>query len=518
MAPIKRFWITLITFFFPLLGTAIGQESSNAIPITTPFSRITTHLDAGAVLQWRLPALSGSVLSFRVTVLSGDLDPRFRLIEESGGEVLFSDDVAYPDDLGVLVEAYTIPKSAVYRIEIHGGMTRGDFQLEILRGYSRWLDVNLLSATEAWKTETPNQIVPGLDRLTLLTSAAAPLVDTHLVDRTLRERLYIHAEVAAIVTSVTSNDWQVSLTARVSDEGHYALSVNHLGEWRFTLRREDDIEILSNWQRHPFLDPDERKFSLAILANGPVYELFLNEQFIASITNQRLPFVGGAGIQVGDWGGFPQINNRVDFAQFAITVPESSMTDITNFVFTPASRAGILQSLRRAALLPPSGGEMFHFIPEAHWYAVGAGVEHFDLGNPLSIAGEYVLSSVVSWETSSELAGCGLVLGDYERRNYLLAYADSGGFGLTEREGEIFTNHSFSDQAEKVGEGIHLLLLRLEGSTIFYLNGHFAGKRDISDDATGLESEPVAFAVINHWETANTCHYRDTWVWGWEEN
>ena len=473
--------------------------------LLAPFSQVISPLAAGEVDSWQLPALAGNVLSLKLETRSGDLDPQLRLYDESGALVLQSEAVTHPSGRNVLVEAFTIPHSAVYRIEVRGGVTSGDYALEVLPGYADWLSASITNS-DAWQSATPNQLIFSPARLSLLTSVDVPRVQAQFTGEGEGDRFYTHAEIAEI----DGNDgWLAGLTVGGENETYYAFSVNQDGFWRFALHRGDQVESLSNWKPHPIIVADERNFSLGILVYGGIYDLFYNGQYIDSVNDERLPHMGTIGLLAGDLSSLPR-SSRVHFSRFAITLPVSERTDYANFYFVPNSSVTILRFLRRAAFIP-NEGELAVLIPEASWQAVEAGVARFSTVSEEEY-GEFVFVTTLHWETTSTAAaGCGLVFGNHNRQDYQLVFVDSGGYGLAQRTGERFTSHSFAEQNADAGSEQHLLILSRSGEVVYYLNGRFAG---LKGEATG--AGPVAFAVLNYADGLIQCSFRDTWLWAWD--
>ena len=484
-----------------LFARAHAQDA----PLLAPFSQVISPLGEGEVDSWLLPALTGSVLSLKLEARSGDLDPQLRLYDEAGVLVLHRDNALHPTDRNVLVEAFTIPQSAVYRIEVRGGMTSGDYVLEVLPGYANWLTASITNS-DIWESATPDQLIFSPARLSLLTSAGVPNVHAQFTGESESDRFYVHTEIAEIDGD---DGWLAGLTVGGDNEAYYALSVSQHGFWRFALHQGDQVEPLRNWQPHPIIVADERNFSLAILANGGIYELFYNGQYIDSVSDERLPHIGSGGLLAGDASASPR-SSRVHFSRFAITLPAIEKIDYANFSFVPNSSENILRFLRRAALIP-NEGKLAALIPEASWQVVQAGVARFSTVSEEEY-GKFVLVTTLHWETTSTaLAGCGLVFGNHSGDDYRLAFVDGGGYGLAKRTGERFINHSFAEQTVDANSEQQQLILSRGGEAVYYLNGRFAG---VISEATS--AGPVAFAVLNYADGLTLCSFRDTWLWAWD--
>lgn len=496
--------ILFLSVVFTSLLTVSNAHSQNE-RLLAPFSQVISNLDEGEVDSWQLPALAGSLLSFKLEARTGDLDPKLRLYDEAGALILEGDEVSQPGAREVLIEAFTIPYSAVYLIEVFAGGTSGAYKLEVLPGFADWKSTNITDP-DFWIDPAREQLIFSPERLSLITSIEVPSVHAQSRRQSEEARLYLHADIDAIDSS---ESWLVGLTVGVENSTYYSFSVNQDGFWRFALHQGDQMETLSGWKAHPIITAGERDFSLGILSNRGVYELFYNGQYLDGIDDDLLLGSSVVGLLAGYGSAFP-VSSRVHFSRLAITSPVNQENDYSRFRFVPNSNTIDLRSLRRAGLIP-NEGEPTMLIPEANWQALVAGVSRFPMIEQEKYE-DFVLATTVHWETDlSAEAGCGLIFGYESGEDNLLAFVDNGGYGLSQRVGEQYINHSFAIRNVNDRERQHLLILSRASEAIYYLNGRFAGS--ISDaTSTGL----VAFAVLNYEDGPTQCWYNDTWLWVWD--
>lgn len=492
----------LITFFLIFLFHSISFSQDEQL--LNPFVKVISILNPGESDVWQMPFLSGGVLSFRLSARTGDLAPEVTLSDELGNILLQLEAKNQDGERTILIEAFSIPYSSLYELEVFSHETSGEYSLEVLPGYTQLITIDITNA-ETWRVDAESQMVLSLDRISLLTTLDLPMVQAVIVDQPWDDsRKYIHTEIESIDST---QSWLVGMTMGADDGDYFSYSINQDGLWRFAHHREGEIEILRSWQSHPAITAGLRNFSLGLLINGDVVELFYRGQFVADVQDERLLGVGQLGLMAGYGEGFP-VTSRVNFTRLAITEPQNNSEDIAAFRFVPNSRGDVLRSLVRAGIIPTQG-DLISYLPEANWQAVQAGVTLFPLNEEKWK--DFVLATMVQWQsTAPSIAGCGLITGLLNEENYYLAYIDNGGFGLSHRLGEEFLNSSFAFSEFNPQEKQHILLMMRSDHLVYYLNGRYAGS---IENATNLGN--VAFSVLTHDEGFTQCQYEDTWLWRW---
>ena len=500
MGFLKR--LTLIAIIWLLLvHPAHAQEDL----LLAPLSRIISYLDVGESERWQLPALTGSVLTFHLRARSGDLDPTLRIIDEMGRQILHSSDVTHPLPLQVLIEAFTMPHSAVYTIEVSSTSTSGDYELDVLPGFAILNSLNIADSG-AWSSSTPDQLIFSPDRLTLITDADQPAAFAHPSRSNFGDRSYAFVEVD---TNSSDEPWIVSMTVGYDDETFHSFNVNHEGFWRFTLFQGGQTETLKTWRAHPAIIAGVGIFNLGILFNQGHFDLYYNGQYIDSVWDERNSVTGIPGILVG----YPNdlvSNNRIHITRFAVTTPATPAAEPERLRFIPTTLSADLRALQQVALVPPILDNTF-LIPEANWQSVAAGVSLFPISNEI-FEDDFIFSTTVSWETESRKeAGCGLAFAIQNDAEYGLAFLDTGGLGLTSRHGDVFENHAFDLASNDPMNSHHFLIHSQAGVVSYYLDGRFLGKM-----TNATEAGSVAFAVLNYEDSFTACRFRETSHWVWD--
>ena len=109
-------------------------------------------------------------------------------------------------------------------------------------------------------------------------------------------------------------------------------------------------------------------------------------------------------------------------------------------------------------------------------------------------------------------AGCGIVFRFVDETHYTLAFIDqTGGFGISQREGDNFLPGLFGERDE-IGQGRHHLLIIADSNTLYYyIDRQFVGT---------LENAPqegqIGIAVVNFEGMTTSCSYSNLWLWEWD--
>jgi hypothetical protein len=162
--------------------------------------------------------------------------------------------------------------------------------------------------------------------------------------------------------------------------------------------------------------------------------------------------------------------------------------------------------------LIPAGGEMALTVEESFVESSRPGVHPFMLGRG-AVYTNFVLAATVSWQALDEGAtGCGLIFRAADESHYTLAYVDqTGGYGVSQREGDTFHPGIFGENSEWAAGTRHLLVIANGDTVHYYVDGSYVGTLD-NDVAEGA----VGNAVVNFDPIHTSCQFDDTWVWRWE--
>ena len=111
------------------------------------------------------------------------------------------------------------------------------------------------------------------------------------------------------------------------------------------------------------------------------------------------------------------------------------------------------------------------------------------------------------------VAGCGLVFRFANETDYTLAFIDqSGGYGVSRRNGDTFAPGLYGENSAFAGGGRHHLLLIADGDTLYY----YVDRQLVGS----LENDPhqgqVGIAVVNFEGVTTSCNYSGFWLWRWE--
>jgi hypothetical protein len=467
----------------------------------------------GESQSWTFQAASGEILSLFVKDISGGFDPVITILNNAGEELITNDDYNHPSNGDSLLEAVTFPFTGTYRASVSGfNGEAGAYRLTLLPGFSQVETNENFNGNLTWEalgeplnvSASDGTIALSLEGARLRGIAVDPRADTPA-------NYFAQTQVNA---SGGADGWSIGMAARIQNaDEYYILGVNSLGQWRFILHQAEGDQVIRDWTPHPAIVPDKATFTLGMLVNDIGYDFFYDGQLFGRLTDATLPSNGDFGLAVETLGS-PTSQTTALFDDLIITIP----TLVNNQIIIPeqvviGTPSDTVQELQRRSLIP-GGGEMGMTVSESFVESQRPGVERLMLGRGATYQ-DFVMGTVVSWQTASAgTTGCGLVLRTVDDTNYTLAYIDqTGGYGLSQREGDTFQPGIFGEIANFEVGTHHLLVIARDDILYYYVDGQYKGT---------LENNPVegtvGDAVVNYDPISTSCTFNETWVWHWDEN
>ncbi|MEP7291205.1 MAG: PPC domain-containing protein [Chloroflexota bacterium] len=466
-------------------------------------------LPPGGTNTWTFSAQNSAVLSFVLEAESDDLDPAITLTDSSGNEIVSSDDYDYPHSLNPLLEAITMPRTDTFTLTVSSvNGTSGDYVLTMLPGYSVSAYSDDFSKTD-WRPLSDVLSAQQTDeQLNLSITGArrsAPAFDN---DAETFADFYAQAQV---VNVSNLSGWVVGMALRREGDSYYLLSINAQGTWRFSVVEDGSETVIRDWTPHPNIVPEATSFSLGVLAKGVGFDFFYNTGYIGSSSDDTLTSAGQIGLMLGTFSSQASTSSAT-FGNLTVTVP--TLIDGAGVIpqeITAGDGSAIVQSLKRTHAVS-ANGEMTLTIPEASVQYARPGVNRVMLARGSRYT-NFALGAVVDLSAAAPgPAGCGVVFRFASETDYTLAYLNQEGeYGVSERDGDVFSAGLYGTNSS-IGAGQHHLLLIASGDTVYYyVDRHLVG----SLENTAQEGE-IGIAVVNFELNSTTCSYSNLWLWQWD--
>lgn len=490
-----------------LAAPARARAQTALVPLVPAAGRI----ESGGAQSWTFTAAEGSVWSLLVQAAPGGLDPLLSLSTSAGDPLLANDDLAYPDARDSLLEAVTLPRSDTYTVTVSGyAATAGDYTLTLLPGYSQVAFTDNFNGDLAWQS-AHGPVRPSIEDGALQLLLPQPEETGIAANPANRPPPVFYAQVALAVGDEYPA-WSVGMTARqVGSNGYYLFTINETGAWRFLVNDRGTERVLRDWATHPAIIAGQKAFTLAILANGGSFDLFYNTQLLGHVDDTTFPEGGGVGLAL-QTGAVRSPRLAARYEDFLVTTPllinGSPALPQQVIVGTPASMA---QELQRRLVVPP-GGEMALTVQDSFVEFARPGVERLLLGRGATFR-EFALGTQVTWQAAaSAMTGCGLVFHNTGETAYTLAYLDqTGGYGVSRRQGETFLPGLFGQKPPGGKNTYHLLVVARDDRVLYYVDGLHAGTLELAP----VEGQ-VGGAVVNFEPVNTSCRFANTWLWRWD--
>lgn len=495
-----------VTLFFFLNSSTFAQSSN----ILTPHIPVSGEISSGISQSWSFQATDDQPLSFYVEATSDGLDTAFSISDSTGEILIDNDDYDYPNSTDSLLEGITLPRSGDYTLNVRGaGGTSGAYQLTMLEGFAQVSSNTNFNGELDWQSLN-SEITMQLDagRLSLDLSSAA------------RTGIVVNPQLSAIQDYYASvmvradgmEGWIVGMSARQQTiDEYYLLQVNNRGEWRFLLRQQGKDSIVQDWITSPAIIPAESDFKLGMLVNRSRFEFFYNNQLFGSVLDRNLQTAGQTGLAIGTVSS--QVARTVAlFDELVITVPRLIAGERVKpqrlIITTPAATARELQ-LRGVI---PTGGDLALTVGESFVESQRSGVESLLLGRGSTFSVFALGAQFTPTATADGMTGCGLIFRSQDETHYTLAYVDrAGGYGVSQREGDIFRPGIFGEGLSGMNTAHDLLIVASSQQVIYYIDGVYRGSLDVSAVEGAVGNAVVNFEPIN-----TSCQFKNTWVWSWD--
>lgn len=505
-----------LSLFFLLCGLLLFQpapELVRAQQALQPNTPVSGDLSAGASDTWSFSVRDGAMLSFYVEATDETLDPMLSIRSSTGELLLSHDDIAYPDNSNALIEAFSAPRSGNYEVLVSAhGQSSGAYELKMTNGFAELVLADNFTSISNWSLSPDSNEEAILSaqngRLALELAGIQQTATAINPSASTGPDFYAHVDVRG---ATGRNGWQAGLSFRRQTDGsHYLVSIDNRGLWRVSLLQNGQTNILRDWNSHPAIIPDNPDFSIAVLANRSDFDFFYDGQLIGTISNSAVSAGGSVGVYLASANAIGS-SASASFDNLIATEP-IQLDDrelIPQQVLTGSANV-MVRDLQRRRVLPP-GGEIVLTIPESFAQNVSPGVSRFPLARGSSYR-NFALAANVSWRDTGGLSGCGLIARDQNATpdNYALAYVDSqGGYGLAQRENDAFSTSIFGDQIPlRSGETYHLLLIGVEDTLTYFLQGRYVGQITLSNPEGGIGE-----AVVNFEPVDTACRFDNLWLW-----
>ena len=463
--------------------------------------------------RYQLRVLELTLISFHLEALDSTLDPVIEVYDSSGGLVIRNDDAAYPDRLDGVIQAFVIPRTGTYTVEVSGfGGTSGSYRLRALPGYDTLALQDTMMVPSDWEVVFSEAEITRPSGGALALKMEGLSKSASLLGRHFPSERDFYFEVA-FDDVVSATNWQVGILFRyISPELHYRLLLNKQGYWRMERVDGGDAAAVRNWRTHPAIAPGETDFRLGVLASGQLFHVVYKGQVVGTVTDDRIEAAGGVGITTTTANA---IGSRLSFA-----VTEATMTLPTrvdgNLLFpqrAAASNYTAMASLLARQQVIPATGEAKLTLPQSTVRDVPPGVTRFPVASGIAFA-EFVIGTAVSYEMrAAGDGGCGIIFHYADDENYTLAYINAaGGYGVSRRQGDAFLPGIYGSRPAPAQSGQRLLIIVYGEMLHYFIDDLHAGTMPYQP-----VSGELGTAVVNFEEVDTTCIFEDLWLWSLDD-
>jgi hypothetical protein len=470
---------------------------------------ITGRIAPGEVLTFAFNAREGNVLSFIAQSEDGLLDPAITITTAAGVVIAANDDYDYPDRTDALLEAFTVPRTAEYRLELRAvNKEGGNFRLTTNVGYPNVIladqfdvdtDVVVLDVSSPTALfQRSGELVLGVQGIDQLGAAKHP--------RSRSSFFYASADVTSISHR---GGWIVGLAVRIQPDGsRYQLEFDERGLWRMTLHQGGERTIIRDWNTHPAIRAGSTRFNVGVLSAVGGFDVFYDGLFIGTVPTRALESEGLLGFVVSSRS---QLDAAVQatFDNLVITTPvQVAGARVMPSTIQAGSAAFVARQLHRAGLIPIGGEQVLEIAETTNTFS-GAGVFEAPLARGLTLE-TFVYSAIVSITTARQgVGGCG-ILARRDGVDYLLAYADTdGGYGLSRRAGDVFLDTSYAQMPTRPAQ-VWLMMVADSERVLLFVDGRFFAALNHA-----AASGSIGTAAVNYDPQDTTCRLRSVWAWRW---
>jgi hypothetical protein len=477
--------------------------------ILTPFTEITGSVGDSGSQTYTFTAQSGAVVSLIARAVTPDFDPILTLSDQAGRVLFSSDDYAYPDSRDALLEAVTLPQTSTYTVTVSGyDASTGDYALTLLPGFGAPVSIEEFNA-EGWRA------TGGARALRMSSTLSMTATGAHTLGVAFNPDVIAPPDFMAQVDVMDVHNpsgWTVGLAVRRSGSSYYLFEINAEGLWRFSRSDGGTLTTIRNWIPHPSIVAGEASFTLGVMANGVGFDFFYNTAYIGSANDDQLGGAGAVGLTVGTTSSLSS-ETSAQFDNLIITEPvEVGGGRVIPQQLPVGEGTALVLALKRQHMIAPNG-VMALTLPESSVQYARPGVNRLMLGRGATYTNFALGVTVdITGGVSTAAAGCGLVFRYADETHYTLAFVDqTGGYGISQREGENFLPGLFGEQAAVRG-GRHHLLIIADGDTLhYYVDRQFVGSMD-----NPPQNGQIGTAVVNFEGVNTSCGYSNLWLWEWD--
>ena len=386
--------------------------------------------------------------------------------------------------------------------------TSGDYTLTMLPGYSvaaysddftesNWRPTSdVLTAQRV--DEQLNLSIGGAQRNGVAFDSDAPTFAD----------FYAQAQVSNVSNP---SGWVVGMAFRRVGDSYYQLSINAQGNWRFSLVQDDTEQIIRDWTPHPNIVPGASDFTIGALANGVGFDFFYNSGYIGSSSDSTLVAAGQIGLMLGTFSTQAS-QSSANFDNLLVTTP--TLIDGERVIpqqITMGDANATVQTLKRTSLIS-AGGEMAMTIPESSVQYARPGINRVMLARGIQYT-NFALGGLVTLNAAAPgPAGCGMVFRFAGETDYTLAYFNQDGeYGVSERDGDIFSPGVYGSNPG-IGAGQHHMLVIANGDTVYY----YLDRNLVGSVENPAQAGEIGIAVVNFENNSTTCSYNNLWLWKWD--
>jgi hypothetical protein len=502
----NRFWRGAMMIV--VLACFVAPAAAQTVTPITPPAEISDTLAAGDAHTYSFSATAGGVFSFSVRSQS-DLDPVVTLLDSAGRTVLSNDDYDYPDTRDALLEAVTMPRTGTYTVRVSGfGETAGAYDLRVYPGFSQMAAAETFDVAEGWEADDAlnASVTGGMYNLEVSGVRAMGASFYQYVDPT--SDIYVQTRVTAIDSE---SGWMIGLAMRQSDDGYYALVINHEGLWRFALVDDDDVQIIRDWTPHPQIVPGQTQFTLGMIGNAASFDFFYNNGYIGSVSDASLSAPGSVGVVVGTLGSLASTTSAT-IDDFIVTTPRYIDGERVIPAQVIVSSGAEMERALEVRHVVDASGAMALTVPSSTVEYARDGVNRLMLGRGTTY-GNFAMGAMLNIQAArSGIAGCGLVVRYSDEGDYVLAFLDqTGGYGLSQRDDDAFIPGVYGENPQWGQDSAHLLIIADDTTLYYYIDGNLVGSLQTT---AGIGE--VGIAVVNYETITTVCQYSDVWLWRWD--
>ncbi len=490
-----------------LLAITPSIQAQSVMSITLP-AEITDQIGAGETDSYTFAATAGGVFSFSVRAES-DFDPVLTLQDSAGRLVLSNDDYDYPQSRDSLIEAVTVPRTDTYTLSVSGfSGSAGSYVLRVYPGFSQMAANETFETSDGWQAadNLTTAVVDGDYTLEVSGVRAWGASFYQYVDPA--TDIYVQTQVMSIDNA---NGWIIGLAMRQTRASYYMLSINNEGLWRFSSVEDNTMQVIRDWTPHPQIVAGQTEFTLGMIGNAASFDFYYNNGFIGSISDDSLTLPGSIGVVIGTTSSLSS-TTRARIDNLIVTTPRF----IDNARVIPqhviVSSGAEMERTLEVRHVVDATGTMALTVPASSVEFARSGVNRLMLGRGTTYS-NFALGAFVDIQGAQQgLAGCGLVIRYAGEGDYVLAYLDqSGGYGLSQRDGDVFLPGRYGENPEWGEDRVHLLIIADDSTLYYYIEGQFVGSLE-----TSAANGEIGTAVVNFETITTTCQYSDLWLWQWE--